>query len=274
MILKSEASRLGVGAVPGAQHQADSRTSAQPSVAFIESQIWCRELQGRAVGNQGTIGIPSLEISAMLSCGGLRQFPTPWLKETLSTSVDWPIRSHSIFLFRVFRRSRLNSAEYIYIGHFSLLLSSTLFTDIVPNPNRHPHLSLFSIIFNIATIVTMYSVRPDDMLLVRHPEPSTGSSRTVCHCSCHNHPSKRDDDDNSVITYSSYSTCPHRTNYDFTLSEILPPPKDFVHPCEYSSLRSPDRSSGLRRLLAIFGRRRRASKPMGEGTWLRAALYR
>jgi len=145
----------------------------------------------------------------------------------------------------------------------------------------------------------MHTVHPDDVLLVRHPKPLTGPFRTVYQCSCHHHPSEPDDDDSSVITYSSYSSCPQRTSYDFTLSddsnaknhlsystclqrtgydltlsEILPPARQFVHPCEYSNIRSPDRPSCLRRLLAKFGRCRRASKPMGEGVMLRAALSR
>lgn len=176
----------------------------------------------------------------------------------------------------------------------------------------------------------MYTVRSDDLLPVHHPDPRTGPFKSIeaidySQCSCHPHPIESDDEDGSVITsfsYStcpqrisydsssskpntattrtSYTTCPQRTSYDFTLgdnntittrssystnlqrtsydlplSEILPPMIDFVHPSEYSDLRSADRPSGFRRLLAKFGRRRKAPTPIaGEGGWLRAALSR
>jgi len=149
----------------------------------------------------------------------------------------------------------------------------------------------------------MYTVHPENVLLVRHPEPRTGPFKSIevidySQCSCHPYPPEPDNEDGSVITSFSYSTCPQRTSYDFTLSgnsnatprfsrstcpprtsydltlsEILPPTTEFVHPCEYSNLRLFDRPCGLRRLFANLGRRRRA-KPMGEGVRLRAALSR
>jgi len=184
-----------------------------------------------------------------------------------------------------------------------LLFLSIHLINTVHTPIAIPNESPFSIIFITATSYTMYTVHPENVLLVRHPEPHTGPFKSIevidySQCSCHPYPPEPDNDDGSVITSFSYSICPQRTSYDFTLSEdstatpriscstcpprnsydltlceILPPTIKFVHPYEYSNLRSSDRPCRLRRLFANFGRRRRA-KPMGQGVRLRAALSR
>lgn len=141
----------------------------------------------------------------------------------------------------------------------------------------------------------MYTVHPEDVLLVRHPEPEarTGPMRAVkianCQCSCHRQPRRLDNDDSSVSSYLSYSNyqhthyystlidnssaviqgiyaaSPQRTTYGFTLTQTLPVSKQANHRHKYSVPRSSQAPSGLRHLLMKLACRRKAPKPTDEG---------
>lgn len=144
-----------------------------------------------------------------------------------------------------------------------------------------PKIHLQVLFQTVVPIIAMYTLHPDDILNARGANPRTGrispfpvaDDKSECQCWCHYSLPQRHCGTSNADTHSSESTNPQSASYDDPLNQVLPPLKNLAHPSKYSTFRPTRRRSDLRRFLSRFRIRRRASKPLGEGAWLHAALH-
>ena len=184
------------------------------------------------------------------------------------------------FVFFHLSGSFHKSCDQVYICSTDLflpILNTSHLHRPIPTPGSP--ISYIYLTLPLLTTAKMYTVNPDDVLVVRGANPRTGriSPFKVVddddYCQCirhHSHPQLRDDN-SSTFTYFSDSTRSRSTSYGSALSHSLPP-VDFPHPSEFSDPKCSYRRNVFQCLLAKLGYRRRAAKPMGQGVRLRSAL--